>query len=157
MSDMWFLQEEQNHYRDYVTGQNSLATKWPNNKDSSRDVPSITSDNGAVLLHINIVCSTRASQLLGLMLLGLRKILAVYRHDSVLNRIGNKILTIYVRDVTIYVKYVISSVRIKSLKDMSRVGRYDQGYKWFSNTRDFFLRSKSLRLADCFKDESSSP
>ena len=113
-SDMWFLQEEQNHYRDYVTGQISLATKWPNNKDSSRDVPSITSDNEVVLLHI--VCITRASQLLGLMLLGLRKILAVYRHDSVLNRIGNKILTIYVRDVTIYVKYVISSIRIKSLK-----------------------------------------
>ena len=67
-------------------------------------------------MHINIVCITRESQLLGLMLLGLRKILAVYRHDSVLNRIGNKILTIYVRDVTIYVKYVISSIRIKSLK-----------------------------------------
>ena len=50
---------------------------------------------------INIVCITRESQLLGLMLLGLRKILAVYRHDSVLNRIGNKILTIYVKDVTI--------------------------------------------------------
>ena len=107
-----------NHYRDNVPGQNSLATKWPKwvNKDSSWDIPSITNDNGAVLLHINIVCITRASQLLGLMLLRLRKILAVFRHDSVLNRIGNKILTIYVRDVTIYVKYVISSVRIKSLK-----------------------------------------
>ena len=87
------------------------------------------------------------------MLLGLRKILAVYRHDSVLNRIGNKILTIYVRDVTIYVKYVISSIRIRICPELVDMTRDTNDLA----TRDFFLRSKSSKLADCSKNASSSP